>query len=94
MNKQEAKHVLLRYRPGTDDDRDPEVSTALNLVSRDPGLAQWFENHCRFQQCIQAKLRAVNVPAGLKEQYDPNEKQRSASVAFREGWSRSVPLWH
>ncbi len=40
MNRDEAKTILLRYRPGTADADDPEIATALALARQDPELTQ------------------------------------------------------
>jgi hypothetical protein len=68
MNSPQAKEVLLRYRPGTSDDRDPEVRAALQQASRDPRLAAWLEEHQRFQEHVQERLSGLEPPAGLREQ--------------------------
>ena len=38
MNRDEAKIILLLYRPGTADAGDPEVAEALTLAKNDPEL--------------------------------------------------------
>jgi hypothetical protein len=68
MNKHQAREILLRYRPGTRDEQDPEVREALALADQDEELGRWLENHCQFQQAMRAGARDVEVPAGLKEQ--------------------------
>jgi hypothetical protein len=59
---------LLRYRPGTADEQDPEVRAALEQASRDPQLAAWLEEHRRFQARVQERLGSLAPPAGLREQ--------------------------
>lgn len=66
MNPQEAKQILLLYRPGTADAEDPEVVTAMEVARRDLALARWFQEHCAFQQAMRAKLRQIAVPPHLK----------------------------
>jgi uncharacterized membrane protein YbaN (DUF454 family) len=66
MNAQEAREILLLYRPGTDDANDPAVAEALAMARRDPELARWFENHCAFQEQMRARLRGIEVPPDLK----------------------------
>ena len=68
MTDPEAKDILLRYRPGTPDDGDPEVRAALERGSRNPELAAWLQAHQRIQEGLRTKLRELPVPAGLKEQ--------------------------
>jgi hypothetical protein len=67
MTNQEAKQILLLYRPGAGDEKDPEVAEAIALASRDPELQSWFEQHCKFQQALRDKLRSLPVPSGLRE---------------------------
>ncbi len=68
MNINEAKTILLLYRPNTADADDPQIADALALTKSDPELAQWFEQHCLRQNALRAKFRQVGPPAGLKEQ--------------------------
>jgi len=67
MTGERAKQILLLYRPGTTDAQDPEVADALAAVEADPGLRAWFEQHCEFQAAMRSRLRAIEVPPGLKE---------------------------
>jgi len=66
MNSQQAKQVLLLYRPGSEDARDPEVAAALEQVERDPELKSWFEAQCVFQVAMQRKFREVQAPEQLR----------------------------
>jgi len=68
VNRDEAKAILLLYRPGTADAGDPQVAEALVMAKRDPELAEWLEAHCARQEALRAKFRQITVPAGLKEQ--------------------------
>jgi hypothetical protein len=68
VNVNEAKNILLLYRPGTADAEDPQIAAALALAKRDPELARWLEEHCARQEALRAKFRQITVPAGLKEQ--------------------------
>jgi hypothetical protein len=68
MNRDDAKTILLLYRPGTADAADPQMIEALALVKQDADLARWFEEHCARQEALRAKFRQIPVPAGLKEQ--------------------------
>lgn len=76
MTRQEAKKVLLRYRPGSTDEADPEVRCALKQVSQDPQLAAWLDDHRTFQQEVREGLRSVEVPSGLREQILSERKVR------------------
>jgi len=66
MTSQEAKEILLLYRPGMADADDPDVAQALEAVGRDPQLTRWFEHHQAFQAAMRAKLRQIPVPEHLK----------------------------
>ncbi|HUA36955.1 MAG TPA: hypothetical protein VMA35_00990 [Candidatus Sulfopaludibacter sp.] len=68
MNLDDAKNLLLLYRPGTADAADPQMADALTLVTQDAELARWFGEHCARQEALRARFREIPVPAGLKEQ--------------------------
>ena len=68
MNRDEAKTILLLYRPGTADAGDPEIAAALALAGQDPELTRWLVEHCRRQEAVRAGFRKITAPAGLKEQ--------------------------
>jgi len=67
MDSRQAKEVLTRYRPGTDDASDPEIAEALEQCRRDLELGRWFEQHRAGQTAIRDGLRQLPVPAGLKD---------------------------
>jgi uncharacterized membrane protein YbaN (DUF454 family) len=68
MNRDEAKTILLLYRPGTADAGDPEIAAALALARQDPELKRWLVEHCARQEAVRAGFRKITAPAGLKEQ--------------------------
>ncbi len=68
MNRNEAKTILLLYRPGTTDAGDPEIAGALALAKQDPELTRWLAEHCARQEAVRAGFRKITSPAGLKEQ--------------------------
>jgi uncharacterized membrane protein YbaN (DUF454 family) len=68
MNRDEAKTILLLYRPGTADAGDPEIAAALELARQDPELTRWLVEHCARQEAVRAGFRKITAPAGLKEQ--------------------------
>src|SRR6185369_7847394 len=67
MNRDEAKKILLLYRPGRAEERDAEIGQALEQVERDPDLRRWFEQTSRFHEAFAEKLQQIPVPAELKE---------------------------
>jgi hypothetical protein len=68
MNREEAKTILLLYRPGTADAADPEIAEALALARQDPELEAWLQNQVALQKIIREKFRQITPPAGLQEQ--------------------------
>jgi uncharacterized membrane protein YbaN (DUF454 family) len=67
MTSEEARQVLLLYRPDTADARDPEVAAALAQAARDPELQRWFDQHREFQGTLRQKFDALPVPEDLKD---------------------------
>lgn len=68
MNLNEAKELLLIYRPGTADADGPQIAEALALAKSNPELARWLEAQRAQQEALRAKFSQIIVPAGLKEQ--------------------------
>ena len=68
MNTEEAKYVLLGYRPHTGEAPDPDTLEALDLTKRNPELGRWLSEHCARQDALRAKFRSIKAPAGVKEQ--------------------------
>ena len=68
MNSQQARDILLRYRPGSSDDTDPEVKEALAFAEQNAELATWLKTHHEFQNRTKATYRSLPVPEGLREQ--------------------------
>ena len=84
MNHQEARAILILFRPGTEDDRDPQFSEALDLARRDRELGRWFEEHCAFHEAVRAKFRQIPVPEGLKEQILSERYSQTRALARRK----------
>jgi hypothetical protein len=87
MNREQAKEILMLYRPGTVDAEDPEVEHAIEFARQDAELARWFENHCRFQQSMRTKFRAIEVPEHLKVALLAGQK----IVPLQPWWQK--PVW-
>ena len=83
MNVNEAKTILLLYRPGTADAEDPQISGALALAKREPELARWLEEHCARQEALRAKFRQITAPAGLKEQIISEQAASEKMISTR-----------
>ena len=83
MNVNEAKTILLLYRPGTRDAEDPQIAMALGLARMDPELARWLEGHCARQVVMGKKFRQITVPAGLKEQIISEQAASEKEAVWR-----------
>ena len=83
MTTQQAKQILLAYRPWTNDTQDPEVAEAMTLCRQDAELAKWFEDHCAVQNAISARFNAVSVPEGLQQQIVSECNARLRTVWWR-----------
>jgi hypothetical protein len=83
VTPQQAKQILLPFRPWVKNDHDAEVIEALALCQRDAELAGWFENHCAMQNAIHARFNQVPLPEGLKEQILSEYKSRVVVVWWR-----------
>lgn len=68
MNPTEAKQILLACRPGTADREDPAVRAALEVVGRDPDLAQWWRDQQQVQAALQERFRQLPIPVTLKDE--------------------------
>jgi hypothetical protein len=82
VNRDEAKTILLLYRPGTADADDPQIAGALELAKHDPELTRWLVEHCARQETVRAGFRLINAPAGLKEQII-SEQAAKEKISFR-----------
>jgi hypothetical protein len=83
VNRDEAKSILLLYRPGTADAGDPQIAAALALAKQDPGLARWLEEYCARQETLRAGFRQIAAPAGLKEQIISEQAARERATYRR-----------
>lgn len=83
MNRDEAKQILLLYRPGTADADDPEVAAALALAKDDPELSRWLAEHNARQTALREKFRQIPVLAGLKEQIVSEQAAKTKAASLR-----------
>jgi len=81
VNHDEAKTILMLYRPGTADADDPQIAGALALTKREPELARWLEEHSARQEALRSKFRQITVPAGLKEQIISESAARAMTIS-------------
>jgi len=87
VSPQEAKDILLVYRPGPGDGGDSQVGEALALTRKDPGLGRWFEEHCAFQAAMRDRFRQIQAPGALKDRILAQQAIVCAPVWWRN------PLW-
>ena len=84
MNLDEAKTILLLYRPGTADANDPQVAEALKLAKQNPELTRWLVEHCARQEALRAGFRKITAPAGLKEQIISEQAAQERIISRRQ----------
>jgi uncharacterized membrane protein YbaN (DUF454 family) len=84
VNRNEAKTILLLYRPGTADAGDPEIAAALGLARQDPELTRWLVEHCARQEAVRAGFRKITAPAGLKEQIISEQAAHEKRLFWRQ----------
>jgi hypothetical protein len=68
VNLNEAKTILLLYRPGTTDAEDPQIAEALALAKQSPELARWLAEQTARQTQLRGQFQQIPVPAGLQAQ--------------------------
>jgi len=83
VNHDEARTILLLYRPGTTDAADPEIAAALALAKQDPELTRWLVEHCARQEAFRAGFRHITAPAGLKEQIISEQAAQEKTVSWQ-----------
>jgi hypothetical protein len=87
VNPVGARQVLLLYRPGSAEVRDPELVHALECVKGDAELGAWFNQHCAYQAALTRKFRQIAVPPDLKARILARSKVVRLPV-----WRRT-PMW-
>jgi hypothetical protein len=63
----EAQQILLGYRPGIDDAREPGIARALDAAARDPALGQWADQQAALQTAIRQQFSRIPVPPELRD---------------------------
>jgi len=86
MDREQAKEILLHYRPGTDATIDPQVVEALRLLDQDSELARWFAQQQQADEAIRTRVREMSVPTDLKQRI--LAEQKLVRVDF--GWRRAI----
>ena len=65
MTLDQAKQILLAWRPGHPEETRGELAEALSLARRDPALGAWLARHQSFQQGVQRRFQSITPPADL-----------------------------
>jgi hypothetical protein len=68
MIRDEAKIILLRYRPGTADREEPEIREALAQAQVDEELSRWLADNGTSQQLLRQTFQKFKAPEGLLQQ--------------------------
>lgn len=87
MTDNQAKEILMLYRPGTADTEDPSFAEALALCESNPELKSWFAEHCALYSALRAKFKEIPVPEGLPQQIISERKVHSVPL-----WQKAVLL--
>jgi hypothetical protein len=83
VNSNQAKEILMLYRPGSADAQDPQFAEALAMVETDAGLKAWFDGHCATYEIMRARFKQIEVPAGLREQILSERRAHTEKVSRR-----------
>jgi hypothetical protein len=75
MTRDEAKGILLDYRPGLTEPTS-QTAQALELAQRDPILNDWFARQQAWHRNVRVELREIEIPADLKQNILRNHRQR------------------
>jgi hypothetical protein len=82
MDKQTAKEILRRYRPGMADGQDPEMAEALALAREDGELGQWLEAQRDFNVAMREGLKSIPVPPNLRGKILQAETARTGKILW------------
>jgi len=93
MSPQEAKQLLVLYRPGTADSRDPQIAEALELAGKDPELGIWLQTQSAAQAEIRSRLREVSPPPALREALLRLNPKITAESKVEEVVIKPRPWW-
>jgi hypothetical protein len=85
VTQEEAKRILLLYRPGVAEQAD--FAEALSEARRDPDLAGWLERHLATQAALRDKFSEIIPPPELKDRILGQRK------IVRPVWWRRQPAW-
>jgi hypothetical protein len=90
MDEQEARMILRAYRPGDQDQNDPQFAEALEEARKNPDLARWFAEEREFDRAMAAHIEAVPAPFGLKTRILAQARTRATSTQSR--WAAGLAV--
>lgn len=88
MTRDEAKIILLRYRPGTTDREEPEIREALALAQADEELSRWLADSGTSQQLLRTTFKQIQAPEGLLQQIVSEHTASQRASASRRQFTR------
>jgi hypothetical protein len=88
MTHDQAKIILLQYRPGTTDREDPEIQEALALARVDEELSRWLAEQGSSQRLLRHAFQQIKAPEGLREQIISEEAASRRAGAGRRQFAR------
>ena len=83
MTPQQAKQILLAFRPWANDALDPEMAEALALCRENPELAKWLETHNETQAALHNSFKKITPPDAFREQIIAEH-----NASLRQSWWR------
>jgi hypothetical protein len=86
MRTEEAKFILVAFRPGGGDSGDPAFADALRMATEDPLLGAWFSQSRAHDAVVTSKLREIQPPAGLRDAILAGARVGKASRPKMAGW--------
>jgi uncharacterized membrane protein YbaN (DUF454 family) len=94
VNSHEAKQILIAWRPGHGDLRDPRVAEALEHARRDPALHAWLEKHAAFQRTVEKSFQQIPVPTDLRDRILSGRKLVKVGFwTWRREWLRAAAVF-
>jgi hypothetical protein len=91
MRRDEARIILLRYRPGTPDREEPEMREALALAQVDEELSRWLADNGTSQQLLRTTFKQIQAPEGLLQQII-SEQTAGRRAATNQQWLKCIRL--
>jgi len=88
MTRDEAKIILLRYRPGTTDREEPEMREALALAQVDEKLSRWLADNGASQQLLRTTFKQIQAPEGLLQQIISEHAASQRASVIRRRFAR------